>query len=140
MKILLALDASQKAMDEAVRIARERGARLTALFVLDATWSDYIGHDWLSGSNARAGFLDYIEENEQSLATTTAAQFRAAAGDAEYEVKTTAGRASDEILRELRNGYELLVMSAPFRRGLEALRDTAAEVMRSAPCSVLLVK
>lgn len=139
MKILLALDSSQKTAQEAVRVAGERKACLTALFVLDGTWAEYIGHDWLSGSNARAGFLDYIEENEQALAKRTIEEFRQTAGAMPVEIKTAAGRVPEVILRELGNGYDLLVMSAPFKRGLEILRNAPAAIMKDAPCSVFLV-
>lgn len=140
MKILLALDSSARASEEAVRIAKERGASLTALFVLDSSWSDYIGHDWLSGSNARAGFLDYVEENEQVLAGKAIEAFGKTAGSLPVKVKMTAGRVADSILAELKNGYDLLVMAASFQRGLEALRNTSTVIARDAPCSVYLVR
>jgi nucleotide-binding universal stress UspA family protein len=140
MKILLALDSSQKAIDEAVRLATERGAGLTALFVLDSTWSEYIGHDFLSGSNAREGFLNYISDNENLLAEKTVQEFKERAHGASYEVKMVPGRVRDEILKELNNGYDLLVMAHPFKRGLELLRDPASKIIEKTPCSVYLVK
>ncbi|MEW5746060.1 MAG: universal stress protein [Nitrospirota bacterium] len=140
MKILLALDSSPDAIEEAVRLAKERGASLTALFVLDASWSEYIGHDWLSGSNAREGFLTYISDNENALAEKTVQEFKERARGVASEIKMVAGRVPDEILRELKNGYDLLVMAAPFKRGLEILRNPAAKIIESAPCSVYLVK
>lgn len=140
MKILLALDSSQKAIDEAVRLAKERGAGLTALFVLDATWSEYIGHDFLSGSNARDGFLNYVSDNENGLAEKTIRVFRERAQGVSCDVKMVAGRVVDEILKELKSGYDLLVMAAPFTRGLEILRDPVGKIMDKAGCSVMLVK
>lgn len=141
MRILLALDTSTQAMDEAVRLARERGADLTALFVLDATWNVYIGHDWLSGSNARASFLDYIKDEEHKAAAATLEIFRQRAGDLPVELKTAAGDVTDEILQELASGaYDLLVMANPFSRGLETMRDPAAKIARKTPVSVMLVK
>jgi len=146
MKILLALDSSLKAMDEAVRLAGERRAGLTALFVLDTTWNEYIGHDWLSGSNARAGFLDYVRNEEHLDAQRTLSELEArvkALGGTEqiaYEVKTVAGRVADEIHRELTNGYDLLVMGYPFRRGLEVVRDPLSKILKKTSCSVLLVR
>jgi nucleotide-binding universal stress UspA family protein len=140
MRILLALDSSQKAIDEAVRLAKERGAGLTALFVLDSTWSEYIGHDFLSGSNAREGFLNYISDNENALAEKTVQEFRNKAQGVSHEVKLVPGRVRDEILKELKNGYDLFVMAHPFKRGLEILRDPAAKIVEKAPCSVYLVK
>ena len=66
MKILLALDDSARTMDEALTLARQRGADLTALFVLDTGWSVYTGHDFLLGSHARAAFLDYTRDDERA--------------------------------------------------------------------------
>ena len=37
------------------------------------------------------------------------------------------------------NGYDLLVMSNPFTRGLEVMRDAVAKVTKKLPCDVLLV-
>ncbi len=140
MKILLALDSSQKAIDEAVRLAKERGAHLTALFVLDATWSEYIGHDFLSGSNAREGFLNYISDNENALAEKTVQEFKERAQGVPHEAKMVPGRVSDEILKEAKNGYDCIVMAHPFTRGLETLRDAPAKIVHGADCSVFLVK
>ena len=64
--ILLLLDEESPAAAEAVRIARESGAALTALFVLDSTWNDYVGHDWLSGSGSRADFIDYMQQEKKA--------------------------------------------------------------------------
>jgi nucleotide-binding universal stress UspA family protein len=140
MKILLALDSSHSAVNEAVRLAKERGASLTALFVLDASWSEYIGHDWLSGSNAREGFLNYISDNENALAEKTVQEFKKRAEGLAYEIKMVPGRVADEIIKELKNGYDLLVMAIPFKRGLEVLRDPATKIMHGAPCSLYFVK
>ena len=66
-------------MDEAVRLASERKAGLTALFVLDTGWSVYIGSDFLLGSTARSKFLEYTRDDEfaQERATVEAFQERA---------------------------------------------------------------
>ena len=56
------------AVEQALRLARERGATLNALFVIDATWEMFTGHDWLSGCNARIGFLDYMLSQEEEAA------------------------------------------------------------------------
>lgn len=141
VKILLALDASTKAMDEAIRLAVERSASLVGLFVLDATWNDYIGHDWLSGSNARAGFLEYILDEEKRLAEATLHDFesRARAAGVKFETKTAAGNIVEQVLAELSEGYDLLVLGHPFKRGLEIVRDAAARLAKDTPCSMLLV-
>lgn len=140
MKILLALDPSTHTMDETIRLAMEKKAELTALFVMDNTWNDYTGHDWLSGSGSRADFLEYARDNEVLSETDAFNTFRKRCPFA-CNIKSVIGRVTDEIVRELDNGkYDLLVMSHPFRRGLEVMRDAAGAVLKEAECSVYLVK
>lgn len=140
MKILLALDSSEKAIDEAVELAREKNAHLTGVFVLDATWNEYIGHDWLSGSNARAGFLDYIKNEEELEARRAIEAFESRAAGLAHESRIVAGRVPDVIAQELAAGYEMLVMGYPFRRGLEVVRDPLPKILKGSSCSVLLVR
>jgi nucleotide-binding universal stress UspA family protein len=144
MKILLAIDDNPRSMDEALRLARDRGASLTALFVLDTGWSVYTGSDFLLGSHARADFLDYTRDDELAQKQQALAAMEAKARDA--GVDCTAKSAAtwhvvEAVLAELEaGGYDLLVMSQPFRRGLEVMRDAAAQVLKKAPCDVLLVR
>ncbi|MEM5789310.1 MAG: universal stress protein [Syntrophobacteraceae bacterium] len=140
MKILLALDSSDKAIDEAVKVAREKNAKLTGIFVLDSTWNEYIGHDWLSGSNARAGFLDYIKTEEDLEAGRATERFVTLAADVPHEFKARAGRVPDVIIEELAAGYDMLIMGYPFRRGLEVVRDPLPKILKGSGCSVLLVR
>ena len=49
------------------------------------------------------------------------------------------GDVVEEIRKEARNGYDLLVMSNPFTRGLEVMRNAVAKVTKKPPCDVLLV-
>jgi|GEM_PF-636818 nucleotide-binding universal stress UspA family protein len=140
MKILLALDSSTYTMDEAIRIAEENQADLTALFVLDTTWNDYTAHDWLSGSDSRADFLEYTRDDEFDNEIDCGSTFQKRCPFT-CELKSAVGRVSDEIIRELAAGeYDLLVMSHPFRRGLEIVRDTAGAVLKDINCSVYLVR
>jgi nucleotide-binding universal stress UspA family protein len=144
MKILLALDDSARAMDEAVRLASQRGAGLTALFVLDTGWSVYIGSDFLLGSHARGDFLEYTRDDEYAQERAAMEEFmkRASSAGVGVELKTvTAGRVSEAILDELKTGgYDLLVMSLPFRRGLEVVRDAPAAILKAATCDVCFVR
>ena len=144
MKILLALDDSAQAMDEAVRLASERGAGLTALFVLDTGWSVFIGSDFLLGSTARSKFLEYTRDDEyaQERATVVAFEERARQAGVPFEIKSaTSGRVTEAILAELKEGgYDLLVMSSPFRRGLEVVRDAPGAILKAAQCDVLFVR
>jgi nucleotide-binding universal stress UspA family protein len=140
MKILLALDPSTHTMDEAIKIAIEKQASLTALFVLDATWNEYTAHDWLSGSGSRADFLEYARDCQLVSKTDSFATFRQRCPFA-CKMKSAVGRVTDEIIRELADGgYDLLVMSHPFRRGLEIVRDTAGTILKDVNCSVYLVR
>lgn len=140
MKILLALDPSTRTMDEAITFAAEKQAQLTALFVMDTTWNDYTGHDWLSGSDSRADFLEYVRDDELGSEVDGLATFRTRC-PLDCDIKSATGRVTDEILKELAGGdYDLLIMSHPFRRGLEVVRDAAGVVLKNANCSVYLVR
>jgi nucleotide-binding universal stress UspA family protein len=127
-------------MDEAIKIAIEKEASVTALFVLDNTWNDYTAHDWLSGSGSRADFLEYARDDEYVSEQDCAAAFRNRCPFT-CEIKSAVGRVTDEIVRELADGeYDMLVMSHPFRRGLEIVRDAAGVILKEANCSVYLVR
>lgn len=140
MKILLALDPSTRTMDEAIKFAAEKQASLTALFVLDTTWNDYTGHDWLSGSGSRADFLEYVRDDELVSEVDILTTFRKRCPP-DCETKSATGRVTDEILNELARGdYDLLIMSHPFRRGLEVVRDAASVILKDTNCSVYLVR
>ena len=140
MKILLALDDNPRAVDQALRLAREWGVTLNALFVIDETWDVFTGHDWLSGCNARIGFLEYMQSLEVQKAAATAKQYQEQAADIPGELLVRPGDVVEEIRREAANGYDLLILSNPFTRGLEHMRDAVAKVTKKPPCDVLLVK
>ena len=141
MAILLALDESVQAMDEAVRLSRDRKEPLTALFVLDGNWSDYTGHDWLSGSAVRGDYIEYAGREDMADADRLADLLRAKAHGTPVEVKLANGVVRDEIIKEAgAGGYDLLVMGYPFQRGTAAVRDTARDILGKLPCSLYLVK
>ena len=138
--ILLLLDEDSPAAVEAVRIAQASSARLTALFVLDATWNDYVGHDWLSGSGSRADFIDYVQQEEERSSVKAFYRLRNLAGE-EMEIQciVKAGNVVDEARHEMEKGYDLLVASNPLQRGLERIRGNIAALCDHAPCRILLV-
>lgn len=140
MKILLVIDDFSGAAEAALGLARDKGVELTALFVLDASWNDYLGSDWLSGSNSRGGFLEYVRDLEVKEEGKAEAAFRAFAGPTPFTWKSPAGWVTDEILKEAATGYDLIVLSNPLRRGLEVVREGVEAVTRKAPCDVLLVR
>lgn len=139
MKILLALDDNPRAVLRALSLAREWGATLNALFVMDNTWDVFTGHDWLSGCNARIGFLEYMQSLEQQEAVATAKLYQQQAADIPGELLIVSGDVAEEIRKEAQNGYDLLIMSNPFTRGLEIMRDTVTNVTKKPLCDVLLV-
>ena len=139
-KILLLLDEESPAAAEAVRIARESGASLTALFVLDATWNDYVGHDWLSGSGSRADFIDYMQQEEEKSQAGAFARLRELAGkDMEVRCLTTSGNVIDQARHEMAQGDDMFVAANPLRRGLERKRGNVGALCENAPCRILLV-
>lgn len=81
-RILVAVDgspASAPAVERAVWLARQGGAALTGLFVLDSGWADFIGNDWQSSSGARQGFLDHVGREQLEQAQAARLQFELAA-------------------------------------------------------------
>ncbi|CAM2057565.1 Universal stress protein UspA [Desulfovibrionales bacterium] len=144
MHILLILDGSPAVMAEAIQLATERGANLTALFIIDYSWGDYIGHDWLSGSNARMDFLEYVNADEQRMAKAALSDFETCAialrkTGRNVVGRITWGRVVQEIRHELAQGYDLLVLPWPFNRGLEALRKDVDKLIREVSCSIFFV-
>lgn len=140
MKILLALDDNPRVVEQALLLARERGAILNALFVVDATWEMFIGHDWLSGCNARIGFLEYMLSQEEEAAVLALKTYKEQVDGVPGELLTVTGDVVDEIRKEAGKGYDLLIMSSPFTRGLEVMRDPVAKVAKKLPCDLLLVR
>ena len=139
MKILLVLDDNPRTVEQALRLARERGATLNALFVIDTTWEMFTGHDWLSGCNSRIDFLDYMLSQEEEAAVTATKLYQEQVAGIPGDLLTVTGDVVEEIRKEARNNYDLLVMSNPFTRGLEVMRDAVAKVTKQPPCDVMLV-
>ncbi|MDD4702000.1 MAG: universal stress protein [Desulfovibrio sp.] len=138
--ILLLLDEDSSATAEAVRVAQQNSAQLTALFVLDSTWNDYVGHDWLSGSGSRADFIDYVQQQEEKSAEKAFARLKSLADKSlNIQCITKVGNVVDQAHQEMQNGYDLLVASNPLRRGLERIRGNLAALCEKAPCRILLV-
>lgn len=111
--IVVAVDgseASQKALNHAVDLARQSHLALTGVFIIDAGWPDYIGNDWQSSKGARQGFLDYIREEQEQQAEVARGQFESAvsglpvanfsllAGDPAEELIKLASEPSDDLL------------------------------------------
>ena len=145
--VLVVLDESGRAIAEGLRLARERGESVTGLFVYERGWNVYIGHDWLLGSNARATFMEYIEEHEQAAEADLRARFlaaAAAAGDVPADFAAICcndlEHLTDAVIREAKErGASLIVCADPLVRGLSQRRGGTAALVRGAPCPVALV-
>jgi len=145
--VLLVLDESGRAIEEGLILARERGESATGLFVYERGWNVYIGHDWLSGSNARATFLEYVEEHERAAEAALESRFLAAAKEAGVPATFTAvcsddlEHLADAVIREAgQGGHTLIVCPDPLTRGLSERQGGLRELMRGAPCPVRLVR
>ena len=143
--VLVVLDESGKAIGQGLALARELGQSATGLFVYERGWNVYIGHDWLSGSNARATFLEYVEEHEKAAQADLEARFlaeaRVAGVDARFEAVCCDDleHLTDAVLREAREGgYGHIVCADPLTRGLSQRRGGTKALVRAAPCPVVL--
>lgn len=140
MRLLLALDDNPNTLVRALILARQWEATLNGLFVIDATWDVFTGHDWLSGCNARIDFLEYVEALETEEAAAVARLFKEQTAGIPGEILIVTGDVVEEIRKEAARGYDLLIVSNPFRRGLEIMRDAVAKITKKPACDVLLVQ
>lgn len=140
MKILFALDNSVENQIKALELAKKVQGKLTALFVCDLGWNRFLCHDWLLGSDARADFLHWMRGKESEEALDTLDEFKKLAGDFPVEIKRVEGEVRKEIIKEAENGYDMLLISDPFMRGLESVKNPIPFIVKSSPCSVLLLK
>jgi len=141
-RILVPVDgrpASERALDEAVRLASGTGAAL----VIVAVSSGFVGAMELASTPA------FRDSSIPALATTTelvesaAARARAAGVSCEEAVVDSAGRSVAETLLDEADAWhcDLVVMGIPGRRArsLTALGNEAESVLRQARIPVLLV-
>ncbi|WP_168788161.1 universal stress protein [Paraburkholderia aromaticivorans] len=142
--ILVAVDgseASKRALNEAIRMAKLASARLTAVYVLDQsaafTYAGACDPHLLTDSERQVGhsLLDDALMKMQALGV---------AGDS--EILETQGIAEDIagcIARCVeRRGMDLVVMGTHGRRGMRrmVLGSVAERFVRHSPCPVLLVR
>jgi len=93
-----------------------------------------------AGVKAQAA-LEVVRQQEKEQAAMAAFRQRAEAAGVACEIKTvTGGHIAKEIIKEAAQGYDLLVMATPFRRGLEVMRDAPSAILKAAPCDVLFVR
>ena len=135
-KILVATDGSElnrSAVEEALRIARACGSTICAVYVAD-TGSMESGPADLIG-----GVWDILErEGVEALN-----RIRAQAYGLHLEPVLLQGKPAEEIVRyAMEKKIELIVIGTKGKRGSERilLGSVAENVIRSAPCKVLVVK
>ncbi len=136
-KIVIATDGSEKnlsAVIEGLMIARVSRAKLEIVYVID-TKPLYTGVI----EESYAGMYDTLrEEGELALG-----QVRELAGDLEIETFLLTGKPATEIARFVKErGADLLVIGTQGKTGLGKLilGSVAESIIRTAPCSVLVVR
>jgi nucleotide-binding universal stress UspA family protein len=138
-KIIVAVDgsaATELALSQAVRFARQSNAALTGIFIIDGGWPDFIGNDWQSTKASRQGFLDYIHQEQKDQAEAARHQFEAATRDLERASFSLLAGDPTTVLLEQGNApdVDLLVVGKQSfqvsgRPSLKALGQTLAQKM-----------
>ena len=135
--ILIATDGSEKnrtALEEGIKAARLCGATLYAVYVIDTGTFSTMSGDIPLGDTYRV----FQAEAEQAFA-----RIRSLAGDLKVETAILEGRPAPEVVKfATRKKIDLIVIGTQGKRGLERLLlgSVAEEIIRSAPCKVLVVK
>jgi len=137
-RILIATDGSEKnrpALDEALRVGRSiPGATLYAVYVIDTGTFSTMSGDIPLGDT----YSVFKAEAEQAFA-----RMRSEAGDLRVETDILEGRPAAEVVKfATKKKIDLIVIGTQGKRGLERflLGSVAEEIIRSAPCKVLVVK
>lgn len=139
-KILCPIDfseTSRMAMLEAVELAKKHEAQVFLLHVLEERWP--VAHGDLLAPP------EYLARRNEGAAQEMAAWKEVAVQIAPGRVLTemVGGHPATEILRIAREGdFDVIVLGTHGRRGLRRLMmgSVAAEVARTAPCSVVVVR
>lgn len=135
--ILVAVDGSDSnsvAVNTAVALAKEMGAKLTALSVFDPG-----GYGNLAAVKEVTDEVDYMKQ-----VCTNCLQYaveQAEAAGIEFEAKTVAGNPAEKIV-EMSANYDLVVCGTLGRTGFSRLvmGSVAEKVVRLASCPVLVCK
>ncbi len=142
--ILVPIDGSatsQKALEEAVRLARLTGGRLRLLHIVDPL-------EHLSGFETAAVYLRDMQPALVQAGEELLEKAKAGVNAPDLTVETelfegTGGRVSDMIIDRAKNwGADLIVLGTHGRRGIERVMmgSDAEQVVRLAPVPVLLVR
>lgn len=136
-KILVATDGSDRnraAVSEALRIGRESGSAVYAVYVIDTGI-----FETASGGTTSADTWAFM----QSEAATALAQVKSKASGVNIETVILEGKPAHEIVKFATDkNIDLIVIGTQGKKGIERLLlgSVAENVIRSAPCRVLVVK
>jgi len=142
-KILVPVDGSEtskRGLTEACRLAKEQGAELRCLFVIDEHYliANYMGFMYMPD------LIDKLRDNGKEILEEASGQARKSGVQVESVLRESAGRrVSEMILDEAKTwAAGLIVMGTHGRRGLShlALGSDAESVVRNSPVPVLLVR
>lgn len=141
-RILVAIDgseASTRALDEAVELARNLHSRLRLLHVVN----EHVLDVTYGGGTYPGGLVEFVREQGERIVRDALATVQTRGVDAETVVlESIGGPAADLIVEQARQWpAELIVMGTHGRRGLWhlVLGSDAESVVRRAPAPVLLV-
>jgi Universal stress protein UspA and related nucleotide-binding proteins len=136
-RILIATDGSEKnrpSLEEGIKIARAFSAAVYAVYVIDVGAFSSMSADMPIGDTYRI----IKAEAEQAFS-----RIKTLAGDMPVETSVLEGRPAAEIVKfAVAKNIDLIVIGTQGKKGLERLLlgSVAEEVIRSAPCKVLVVK
>jgi len=136
-KILVATDGSEKnkpAVAEALRVGRECGSKVYAVYVIDS------GIFESPAGGASAGDAWALLQSE---AATALAHVKAKGAGVDLETVILEGKPAAEIVKyATEHKIDLIVIGTQGKKGIERLLlgSVAENVIRSAPCRILVVK
>ena len=142
-KILVPVDGSEtskRGLTEACRLAKEPGAEVRCLFVIDEHYltANYMGFMYLPD------LIYKLRDNGKEILDAASEQARMSGVKVESVLRESAERrVSDMIIDEAKTwAADLIVMGTHGRRGLShlALGSDAESVVRNSPVPVLLVR
>jgi len=139
-KILLPTDGSEyanKAAEHAIWIAKESGAEIVALTVMET--STFIG---LPADDLIIRIKEILEEEASNSLDKIKKLVEESGHDIKLTLKTDEGSPADSILNTIEEeGVDLVVMGTSGKHGLDRilLGSVTEKVVRSAKCPVLVV-
>jgi nucleotide-binding universal stress UspA family protein len=137
-KILVATDGSERnraAVEEALQIGRECGSEVHAAYVMDASVFESASPEVVM---VRDTWTVIQREADAALG-----RIRSMAEGVNLETVILEGKPAAEIVKyATENGIDLIVIGTRGKRGFERLLlgSVAEQIVRSAPCKVLVVK